>query len=164
MNSHPSKDETNEEASPLAEVAKSPEATAAYLAELQSHLLGIAENLAELSRETRVHCRGTHLAGDRWYHRRLRALPVEKALKDVLKHADGLTDGLENAAFRRNEFADQVKNLPEERKKKALEKERRKNPQPLQAAPQGPAQQDAQDRNSGYSDPTSIYDLGRESA
>lgn len=153
-----------EKPSPLEDVAKSPEATARYLTDLQSHLLGIGENLATLARETRVHCRGTHVEGDRWYHARLRALPVEKALRDVLKHVDGLTEGLENAAFRRNSFADQVKELPGKRRDKELEKRRKKNPQ-LQAAPQNPPQQDAQSQNYGYGGPTSIYDLGnRESA
>jgi hypothetical protein len=145
-------------------VAQNPEATARYLADIQRVLLDIGKNLETLARETRVHCRGTHVDGDRWYHARLRALPVEKALKDVLKHVNGLTEGLEKSAYKRNAFADEVNNLPGKRKEKELEKQRKKNPQ-LQAAPQAPPQQGAPSQNFGYGGPTSVYDLGnRESA
>ncbi|MEU5599204.1 hypothetical protein [Streptomyces sp. NPDC020298] len=149
---------------PLRDVAQNPEATARYLADVQRVLLDIGKNLETLALETRVHCRGTHVDGDRWYHARLRALPVEKALKDVLKHVNGLTEGLEKTAYKRNAFTDEVKELPQKRKEKELEKRRKKNPQ-LQAAPGNPQQQGAQSQNPGYGSPTSIYDLGnRESA
>ncbi|MFF4866815.1 hypothetical protein ACFY3J_35005 [Streptomyces sp. NPDC001231] len=150
---------------PLRDVAASPEATARYLADVQRVLLDIGKNLETLAIETRVHCRGTHVDGDRWYHARLRAMPVEKALRDVLKHVNGLTEGLEKTAYKRNAFTDEVKNLPGKRKEKELEKQRKKNPQ-LKAAPQAPQQQGAQGQNTGYSVPRSIYDLGqsRESA
>ncbi|MET8615842.1 hypothetical protein [Streptomyces misionensis] len=148
---------------PLRDVAQSPEATARYLADVQRVLLDIGKNLETLAMETRVHCRGTHVDGDRWYHARLRALPVEKALKDVLRHVNGLTEGLEKTAYKRNSFADEVKKLPAKRKEKELEKQRKKNPPVLQAAP-NPPQQGAQSGDSGYSGPTSIYDMGRESA
>ncbi|MFE5108315.1 hypothetical protein [Streptomyces sp. NPDC056663] len=149
---------------PLRDVAQSPEATARYLADVQRVLLDIGKNLETLAIETRVHCRGTHVDGDRWYHARMRALPVEKALRDVLKHVNGLTEGLERSAYKRNSFADEVKNLPGKRREKELEKQRKKNPQPLQAAQESP-KEGAQSRNSGYGGPTSIYDLGnRESA
>ncbi|GAB1340852.1 hypothetical protein ACE1SV_74420 [Streptomyces sp. E-15] len=148
---------------PLRDVAQSPEATARYLADVQRVLLDIGKNLETLAIETRVHCRGTHVDGDRWYHARLRALPVEKALKDVLRHVNGLTEGLEKTAYKRNSFADEVKNLPGKRREKELEKQRKKNPPMLQAAPNQP-QQGAQSTDSGYSGPTSIYDMGRESA
>ncbi|MHB6912801.1 hypothetical protein [Streptomyces sp. DB-54] len=137
---------------------------AQYLADLQAHLLEIGDKLATLARHTRVRCRNTHVEGDRWYHARLRALPVEKALKDVLKHVDGLTEGLEKTAYKRKAFAEEVKNLPRTRREKELEKQRKKNPKQLQAAP-NPPQSGAQNQNSGYGGPTSIYDLGkRESA
>lgn len=149
---------------PLRDVAQNPEATARYLADVQRVLLDIGKNLETLAIETRVHCRGTHVDGDRWYHARMRALPVEKALKDVLKHVSGLTEGLEKTAYKRNAFADEVKKLPGKRREKELEKQRKKNLQPLQAAPQSP-QQGAQSQNMGYGGPASIYDLGnRESA
>ncbi|MFB7211059.1 hypothetical protein [Streptomyces sp. NPDC056255] len=149
--------------SPLRDVAQSPEATAQYLADVQRVLLDIGKNLATLAIETRVHCRSTHVDGDRWYHARLRALPVEKALKDVLKHVNGLTVGLEKSAYKRNAFADEVKKLPAMRREKELEKERKKNPQ-LQAAPENQGQQGARASDMGYGGPTSIYDLDRESA
>lgn len=165
MNSNDSND------APLRDVAKSPEATARYLADVQRFLLDIGKNLETLAHETRLHCRGTHVEGDRWYHARMRALPVEKALKDVLKHTRALTEGLEKSAYKRNAFSDEVKNLPEKRKQKALEKERKKNP-PLQAAPQSPQQgapgapgqswQGAPGQNSGYGGPTSIRDLRKD--
>ncbi|MFJ9855281.1 hypothetical protein [Streptomyces sp. NPDC101150] len=149
---------------PLRDVAQSPEATARYLANVQRVLLDIGKNLETLTVETRVHCRGTHVAGDRWYHARLRALPVEKALRDVLKHVTGLTQGLEKSAYRRNAFADEVKNLPQKRKDKELEKKRSKNPQ-LKAAgstERGSTEQGSGSPNPGYSGPTSIYDLREE--
>ncbi|UXX98043.1 hypothetical protein N7U49_47965 (plasmid) [Streptomyces sp. AD2-2] len=150
--------------SPLRDVAASPEATARYLADVQRVLLDIGRNLETLAMETRVHLRGTQVEGDRWYHARLRALPVEKALHDVLKHVNGLTSGLEKSAYKRKAFADEVKNLPGKRQEKELEKRRKKNP-PLQAAQGNSRQPGAQSPNQGYSDPTSIYDLGnRESA
>ncbi|AJC62033.1 hypothetical protein [Streptomyces sp. 769] len=149
---------------PLRDVAQNPEATARYLAAMQRTLLDIEKNLQTLAVETRLHCRGLHVDGDRWYHARMRALPVEKALQDVLKHVNGLSKGLEKTAYKRNAFADEVKKLPGKRREKELEKQRKKNPKQLQVAP-NPTQEGAQGQNSGYSVPTSIYDLGsRESA
>jgi hypothetical protein len=148
---------------PLRDVAQNPEATARYLAEIQRVLLDIGRNLETLADETRIHCRSTHVDGDRWYHARMRALPVEKALKDVLRHVAGLTEGLEKTAYKRNSFADEVKALPGKRREKELEKQRKKNPQ-LHAAPNNSPQEGARTPNNGYGGPTSIYDLGRESA
>ncbi|MET8955491.1 hypothetical protein [Streptomyces sp. NPDC004533] len=145
---------------PLCDVAQSPEATAHYLADIQRALLEIGKNLETLAVETRLYCRGTHVDGDRWYHARLRALPVEKALKEVLRHVNGLTKGLEKSAYLRNSFADEVKNLPGKRREKELERQRKKNP-PLQAAPENPTRQGEQSRNVGYGGPTSIYNLDR---
>ncbi|MFE4019314.1 hypothetical protein ACFXPZ_18160 [Streptomyces sp. NPDC059101] len=160
MNSDESK---KEKPAPLEDVANSPEAMAQYLADLQAHLLEIGDKLATLARHTRVCCRNTHVEGDRWYHARLRALPVEKALKDVLKHVDGLTEGLEKTAYKRNAFAEEVKNLPRTRREKELEKQRKKNSPMIQPVPDSP-QLDAQSPKTGYSGPTSIYDIDRESA
>ncbi|MDX3232524.1 hypothetical protein [Streptomyces sp. ME19-01-6] len=148
---------------PLRDVAQSPEATARYLANIQRTLLDIGKNLETFAIETRLHCRGTHLDGDRRYHARLRALPVEKALKDALKHLNGLTEGLEKSAYKRNAFADKVKKLPGKRRERELERQQKKNPQ-LQAAPETPQQQGTEGENPGYNGPTSIRDLRRESA
>ncbi|RSS67679.1 hypothetical protein [Streptomyces sp. WAC06128] len=149
--------------SPLRDVAQNPEATARYLADVQRVLLDIGKNLETLAHETRVHLRDTHVEGDRWYHARLRAMPVEKALGNVLKNLNNLTEGLEKSAYKRRAHDEAVANTAKERKEKALERERKKNPPTLQAAP-NPPQQGAQGQNLGYGGPTSIYDMGRESA
>lgn len=149
---------------PLRDVAQSPEATARYLADIQRVLLDIGKNLETLALETRVHLRETHVEGDRWYHARLRAMPVEKALKDVLKNLNSLTEGLEKSAYKRRAHDEAVVNTARTRKEKELERQRRKNPQLLQAAPEN-GERVHTDPNSGYSGPTSLYDLGnRESA
>ncbi|MFJ3229253.1 hypothetical protein ACIPJS_38715 [Streptomyces sp. NPDC086783] len=150
--------------SPLRDVAQSPEATARYLADVQRVLLDIGKNLETLAHETRVHLRDTHVEGDRWYHARLRAMPVERALGNVLKDLNDLTEGLEKSAYKRRAHDESVVNTTKERKEKELERQRKKNPPTLQAASTQP-QQGAQNQNSGYGGPTSIYDLGkRESA
>ncbi|MCT9094209.1 hypothetical protein N4G70_36020 [Streptomyces sp. ASQP_92] len=150
--------------SPLRDVAQSPEATARYLADVQRVLLDIGRNLEALALETRVHCRDTHVEGDRWFDAWMRAQPVERALKDVLKHVEGVTKGLEKSAFKRRAHDEAVANTAKKRKEKELEK-RRKNAPPLRAAQQSPPQQGREGHNSGYGGPTSIYDLGnRESA
>ncbi|MFC4506126.1 MULTISPECIES: hypothetical protein [Streptomyces] len=149
---------------PLRDVAQSPEATARYLADVQRVLLDIGKNLETLAHETRVHLRDTHVEGDRWYHARLRAMPVEKALGQVLKNLNNLTKGLEKSAYKRRAHDEAVVNTAKDRKEKELERKQKKTPQSLQAAP-NPPQQGAQIQNSSYSVPTSIYDLGnRESA
>lgn len=146
--------------SPMRDVAQNPEATARYLADVQRVLLEIGDNLEILARETRVHLRGTHVDGDRKFEARLRALPVERALKSVLRNLNGLTDGLEATAFKRHAFATKVNNLPKERNQKQLEKARKKNPQ-IQAAQNSYPQGGQQATGHGYSGPASIYDLGR---
>ncbi|MGV9942425.1 hypothetical protein [Streptomyces sp. NPDC003401] len=149
--------------SPLRDVAQNPEATARYLADVQRVLLDIGKNLETLAHETRVHLRDTHVEGDRWYHARLRAMPVEKALGNVLKNLNNLTEGLEKSAYKRRAHDEAVVNTAKGRKEKALERERKKNPPTLQTAP-NPPQQGAQGQNLGYGGPTSIYDMGRDSA
>ncbi|WCD91130.1 hypothetical protein KPP03845_200091 (plasmid) [Streptomyces xanthophaeus] len=149
---------------PLRDVAQSPDATARYLADVQRVLLDIGRNLEALALETRVHCRDTHVEGDRWFDAWMRAQPVERALKDVLKHVEGVTKGLEKSAFKRRAHDEAVSNTAKKRKEKELEK-KRKNAPSLQAAPQSAPQQGVPSRNSGYGGPTSIYDMGdRESA
>jgi hypothetical protein len=152
---------------PLRDVAQNPEATARYLADVQRVLLDIGSNLETLANETRIHLRDTHVEGDRFYHARLRARPVEKALGEVLKHLKSLTEGLESSAYKRRAHDENVANTARERKEKALEKAR-KNAPPIPAAPPNPPnppQDGARGQNARYSVPTSIYDLGnRESA
>ena len=148
---------------PLRDVAQSPEATARYLADVQRVLLAIGKNLETLAVETRVHCRDTHVEGDRFYDAWLRAQPVERALKDVLKNVQAVTKGLEKSAYKRRAHDEAVANTGQKRKEKELEK-KRKNASPIQAAPQNPPQQGGQSQEFGYGGPTSIYDLGnRES-
>ncbi|GAB2606763.1 hypothetical protein GCM10027168_44500 [Streptomyces capparidis] len=150
--------------SPLRDVAQSAEATARYLADVQRVLLDIGKNLELLALEVRVHCRDSHVAGDRFYDAWLRAQPVERAFKDVLKHVEAVTKGLEKGAYRRRAHDEAVANTARKRKEKELEKQRRKNPQ-LQAAPGYQGQQGVPGPDPGYSAPTSIFDLdGRESA
>jgi hypothetical protein len=149
--------------SPLRDVAQSPEATARYLADVQRVLLDIGKNLETLAIETRLHLRKTYVEGDRWYHARLRAMPVEKSLGNVLKNLNNLTEGLEKSAYKRRAHDEVVVNTVKERKEKELERRRKKNPTMLQAAP-NPPQQGAQSQNLDYGGPMSIYDMGRESA
>ncbi|MFD6282014.1 hypothetical protein ACFWFI_41630 [Streptomyces sp. NPDC060209] len=149
---------------PLRDVAQSPEATARYLADVQRVLLDIGRNLETLAMETRIHCRKTHVEGDRFYDAWLRAQPVERALKDVLRNVQGVTKGLERSAYKRRAHDEAVANTATKRKEKELEKQQKKAP-PLQAAPLNSEQEGAQSQNSRYGDPTSIYDMGnRESA
>ncbi|MEV3852522.1 hypothetical protein AB0J30_37985 [Streptomyces microflavus] len=147
--------------SPLRDVAQSPEATARYLADVQRVLLDIGKNLETLALETRVYLRGTNVEGDRWYHARLRAMPVEKALGNVLRNLNNLTEGLEKSAYKRRAHDESVVNTAKDRQEKEIERQRKKNPPTLQAAPP-PPQQGAQNQNSGYGGPTSIYDLGKK--
>ncbi|MFB7293831.1 hypothetical protein [Actinacidiphila glaucinigra] len=150
---------SNDPTAPLRDVAQNPEAYARYLADIQRVLLDIGKNLETLHHETRVHCRSVHVEGDRFYDARLRALPVERSLKDVLKHVRGLTEGLEKSAYKRRSHDDTVNALPKKRREKALAKERKKNP-PLQPAPESPSG-GSTEANSRYAGPTSVYDLGR---
>lgn len=149
---------------PLRDVAQNPEATARYLADVQRYLLELGKNLETLQMETRLHLRSTHVEGDRFYHAWKRAFPVEKALKGVLKQLEGLTNGLERSAYKRNAFADEVKTLPGKRHAKEMNKKNGKAAPPLQAAPD-PAQGDASGGTPGYDGPASIFDMSeRKSA
>ncbi|MDW4901350.1 MULTISPECIES: hypothetical protein [Streptomyces] len=154
----------NRTTNPLADVAASPEATARYLADIQRVLLDIGKNLESLALETRVHCRDTHVEGDRFYDAWMRAQPVERALRDVLKHVEGVTKGLERSAYKRRAHDENVTAVEKKRKEKALEKSRKKNPPQLNTAPGNAApgntgQQVPQQEDMRYGNPTSIYDL-----
>ncbi|MFE5842013.1 hypothetical protein ACFQ7N_10240 [Streptomyces niveus] len=148
---------------PLRDVAQNPEATARYLADVQRVLLDIGKNLETLALETRVHCRSTHVDGDRFYDAWLRAQPVERALKDVLKNLQVVTKGLEKSAYKRRAHDKTVRSTVRKREEKELEKSRMNTP-PIQAAPQITPQEGA-GQDMGYGGPASIYDLSdRESA
>ncbi|WP_228925376.1 hypothetical protein [Streptomyces sp. DH7] len=148
----------NPKTNPLADVAASPEATARYLADVQRVLLDIGRNLESLALETRIHCRDTHVKGDRWFDAWMRAQPVERALKDVLKHVEGVTNGLEKSAYKRRAHDENVTAVEKKRTEKALGKSRKKNPPQLNTAPVNTGQVPQQE-NMRYADPTSIYDL-----
>ncbi|MFC8834863.1 hypothetical protein ACFT8V_16900 [Streptomyces griseoincarnatus] len=144
----------------LREIAQNPAAYAHYLADFHRVVLDMAAKLEVLQRETRVHCRGTRVEGDKMGQAFLRSFPVEKSLNDVIKHLKGVTSGLEKSAHKRHAHDEKVKEVKKQRKEKALLKERKNHP-PLQAAPENPGQQGAQSPNMGYGGPTSIYNLDR---
>ena len=155
-----SRELTDEQA--LKEIAQNPEAFARYMGSVQSTLLDIEHNLTILARETRVHCRGTHVEGDSWYHARLRARPVEQALKRVLTHVNGLTAGLEKASHERHAHEDRVQALPGERRQKQLAKAQKKGAPALQAVPPQTGHGQATPQTSAPAgNPTSIFDLGK---
>ena len=144
----------------LREIAQNPAAYAHYLADFHRVVLDMAAKLEILQRETRVHCRGTRVEGDKMGQAFLRSFPVEKSLNDVLKHLKGVASGLERSAHKRHAHDEKVKDVNRQRKEKARLKERKNNP-PLQAAPENSGQQGAQSLNVGYGGPTSIYNLDR---
>jgi hypothetical protein len=144
----------------LREIAQNPAAYAHYLADFHRVVLDMAAKLEVLQRETRVHCRGTRVEGDKMGQAFLRSFPVEKSLNDVIKHLKGVTSGLEKSAHKRHAHDEKVKEVKKQRKEKALLKERKNNP-PLQASPDNSGQQGAQSSNMGYGGPTSIYNLDR---
>ncbi|MGV4890730.1 hypothetical protein ACSR0Z_29925 (plasmid) [Streptomyces viridosporus] len=144
----------------LREIAQNPAAYAHYLADFHRVVLDMAAKLEVLQRETRVHCRGTRVEGDKMGQAFLRSFPVEKSLNDVIKHLKGVTSGLEKSAHKRHAHDEKVKEVKKQRKEKALLKGWKNNP-PIQAAPENPGQQGAQSSNMSYGGPTSIYDLDR---
>jgi hypothetical protein len=144
----------------LREIAQNPAAYAHYLADFHRVVLDMAAKLEVLQRETRVHCRGTRVEGDKMGQAFLRSFPVEKSLNDVIKHLKGVTSGLEKSAHKRHAHDEKVKEVKKQRKEKALLKERKNNP-PLQAASDNSGRQGAQSPDMGYGGPTSIYNLDR---
>ncbi|MFF5393263.1 hypothetical protein ACFY5H_33975 [Streptomyces sp. NPDC013012] len=150
---------------PLQDVAANAAATARYLADIQRVVRDTERHLAMLTDETSVHLRGTHLEGDRFWHAKGRARPVEKALRKVLKDAKNLAADLESAAYSRRAFDENCANTVKDRKEKELEKQRKKNPQQIPPVPATPPGLHT-GTESGYAAPVSnIHDLrGRESA
>ncbi|MEU3855036.1 hypothetical protein [Streptomyces sp. NPDC029554] len=144
----------------LREIAQNPAAYAHYLADFHRVVLDMAAKLEILQRETRVHCRGTRVEGDKMGQAFLRSFPVEKSLNDVIKHLKGVTSGLEKSAHKRHAHDEKVKDVKRQRKEKAQLKQRKNNP-PIESAPESPERHDAQNHDIRYAGPTSIYDLGR---
>ncbi|MFE5199914.1 hypothetical protein ACFQ93_40485 [Streptomyces sp. NPDC056601] len=151
---------------PLADIARNPDAYARYLADLQRVLLEMKRNVETLQTHVRVHCRGQRVEGDKWGQAWLRAFPVEQSVRSVISDLESLAKGLEKSAHKHHAHAEGIRNVAKERKEKALEKSRKKNPLP-QAVPVQPAQppQAGQTPNMGYSGPTSLWGLSdRDSA
>ncbi|MFG2463351.1 hypothetical protein ACGFWE_40750 [Streptomyces sp. NPDC048523] len=144
----------------LREIAQNPAACAHYLADFHRVVLDMQAKLEILQRETRVHCRGTHVEGDRMGQAFLRSFPVERALNDVLKNLKSATAGLEKSAHKRHAHDEKVNEVKKQRKEKAQLKARKNNAS-LPAAPENPVQQGVQSPNMGYGGPTSIYNLDR---
>lgn len=144
----------------LREIAKNPAAYAHYLADFHRVVLDMAAKLEVLRLETRVHCRGTRVEGDKRGQAFLRSFPVEKSLNDVLKNLKSLSAGLEKSAHKRHAHDEKVKEVEKRRKEKVQLRERKSNPT-LQAAPESATERDQQGPNVGYGGPTSIYNLNR---
>ncbi|MFD4833180.1 hypothetical protein ACFWPV_25470 [Streptomyces uncialis] len=144
----------------LREIAQNPAAYAHYLADFHRVVLDMQAKLEVLRRETRVHCRGTRVEGDRMGQAFLRSFPVEKSLNDVLKNLKSISSGLEKSAHKRHAHDEKVKEVEKQRKEKVQLKARKDNPS-LRAAPENPVQQGVQSPNMGYGVPTSIYNLDR---
>ena len=144
----------------LREIAQNPAAYAHYLADFHRVVLDMQAKLEILQRETRVHCRGTHVEGDKRGQAFLRSFPVEKSLNDVLKSLKNATAGLEKSAHKRHAHDEKVNVVKKQRKEKEQLKARKNNPS-LETAPENPVRQGTQSPNMGYGGPTSIYNLDR---
>nr|WP_202450550.1 hypothetical protein [Streptomyces sp. SID4917] len=144
----------------MREIAKNPAAYAHYLADFNRVVLDMQAKLEILRRETRVHCRGTRVEGDRMGQAFLRSFPVEKSLNDILKNLKSISSGLEKSTHKRHAHDEKVKEVKRQRKEKTQIEARKNNP-PLQVAPENPGQQGAQSSDMGYGGPTSIYNLDR---
>jgi hypothetical protein len=144
----------------LREIAQNPAAYAHYLADINRVVLDMAAKLEVLQRETRVHCRGTRVEGDKMGQAFLRSFPVENSLNGILKNLKSVSLGLEKSAHKRHAHDEKVKEVKRRRKEKAQIKSRKNSP-PLQAAPENPGRQGAQSSDMGYGGPTSIYNLDR---
>jgi hypothetical protein len=145
----------------LREIAQNPAAYAHYLADFNRVVLDMAAKLEVLQRETRVHCRGTRVEGDKRGQAFLRSFPVEKSLNDVLKNLKSISSGLEKSAHKRHAYDEKVKEVKKSRKEKAQLKARKNNPM-LQATPETSGEQGERSQNMSYGGPTSIYDLDRK--
>ncbi|MEV7898591.1 hypothetical protein [Streptomyces cyaneofuscatus] len=144
----------------LREIAQNPAAYAHYLADIHRVVLDVQAKLEILQRETRVHCRGTRVEGDKMGQAFLRSLPVEQSLNGILKNLKGISSGLEKSAHKRHAHDEKVNEVRAKRKEKKQLKVHKASPS-LQAAPESSGQEGAQSPNPGYGGPTSIYNLPR---
>ncbi|MFB7380507.1 hypothetical protein ACFC6U_21875 [Kitasatospora purpeofusca] len=144
----------------MAALAADPEEFDKYLADVQRRILGLTAALAALAQAAQVELRGTHVEGDRFYHARTRALPVERRLKELVNSLSNAATAAEKAAFQRRRHDERVAALPGQRSAKALEKANKRRSSkaiPVNRA----AEQVPPPAKSGYSDdPRSIFDLG----
>ncbi|MGV9267372.1 hypothetical protein ACWDRR_22225 [Kitasatospora sp. NPDC003701] len=140
-------------------LAGDPEQFARYLADMQRHLLGLTSTLTVLAQAAQVELRGTHVEGDRFYHARARALPVEHQMNVLVKSLKSATEAAEKVAFQRRRHDERVDALPGQRSAKALEKANKGRSS--RALPVNkPGEQVPPPTKSGYSDePRSILDL-----
>lgn len=151
----------------LRAVAQNPEATAKYLADVRRWLLQIGKNLEILAQETRVTCRDTHVEGDRFYDAFLRSRPVEWSYRTVLDDFENTMKSLDKVVYRRRVHDEMAVKTSEKRKRKALEKSRKNTPQihSVTRNQRNRSEEETEAADTGYSGPTSIYDLDdRESA
>ncbi|WP_394427210.1 hypothetical protein [Streptomyces sp. SGAir0957] len=145
---------------PLKAIAENPAAYASYLQHLQSVLLQMKRNVETLETHVRVHARSQRVAGDKWGQALLRALPLEHSVRSMISDLESTTKAMEKSAHKHHAHAEKVQEVAKQRKEKALEKARKKNPLP-QAVPPLPQQPPTagQDPNSGYAVPTTLYGL-----
>lgn len=148
---------TNESRESMRAVARSPEAFAGYVANIQSHLLGLKTTLSLLAQETQVELRGTHVEGDRPWDARLRSWRVERPMWDLIKSIESAVTAAEKVNFRRRSHDEKVAALPAQREAKALEKANKRAPKTLPV--NKTAEQVPPSTKSGYAEPRSIHDL-----
>ncbi|MET9396040.1 hypothetical protein [Kitasatospora sp. NPDC002965] len=141
-------------------LAADPEAFTRYLADVQRNILGLTATLTALAQAAQVELRGTHVEGDRFYHARTRALPVERQLKALVNSLNNAATAAEKVAFQRRRHDERVAALPGQRSAKALEKANKHRSS--KAIPVNrTAEQVPPPAKSGYSDdPRSMFELG----
>ncbi|MFE5714502.1 hypothetical protein ACFQ7J_27280 [Streptomyces sp. NPDC056501] len=160
-----SNDELNETSSffpdhraQLRQIAENPAAFTQLLSDYHSVLMDMRGKIEVLSNETHVHCKNTRVEGDKWGQAALRARPVAKALKRVIKDLESLMLGLQKSAHTRHAHDEKIAEVGRQRKEKALAKERAMNPPAIPAPPQSVGTVHGGEE-SGYTGPSSIFDL-----
>ncbi|MFD5610600.1 hypothetical protein [Kitasatospora sp. NPDC127060] len=148
---------TNESRESMRAVARSPEAFAGYVGDIQSRLLGLVSTLSLLAQETQIELRGTHVEGDRPWDARARAWPTERQLRNLIRSIESAVAAAEKVNFRRRNHDEKVAALPAQRAAKALEKASKRTPKTLPV--NKTAEQVPPPMKTGYADPRSIHDL-----
>ncbi|GAA2815158.1 hypothetical protein GCM10010441_44720 [Kitasatospora paracochleata] len=139
-------------------VAANPEAFAGYLADMQSHLLGLQTTLAILAQETQVKLRSTYVEGDRKYHAQMRSWPVERQLNALIRALGNAAAATEKAGFQRRNHDKKVAELPALRSAKALEKANKRAPKTLPV--NNSTAEVPPPTKTRYAEPGTLYDLG----